>query len=135
MIVLLLTPPSLSPFLVFRSALFHSVVYGLTYGFSQGFIYVMYGVVFRFGAFLVTQPEGTLLHVQFNNVFRVFFALVFGALAVGQAGSFAPDYKKAKLSANRIFELLDRKPIIDGESEEGNKLVSSNKTSLLPHNF
>ena len=122
---------SLSPsFLDLRSALFHSVVYGLTYGFSQGFIYVMYGVVFRFGAFLVTQPEGSILHVEFNNVFRVFFALVFGALAVGQAGSFAPDYKKAKLSANRIFELLDRKPVIDGESEEGSKLVSSRKNSL-----
>ena len=90
----------------------------------------MYGVVFRFGAFLVTQPVGSILHVEFNDVFRVFFALVFGALAVGQAGSFAPDYKKAKLSANRIFELLDRKPVIDGESEEGSKLVSSSKNSL-----
>ena len=121
---------SLSPSLVLRSALFHSVVYGLTYGFSQGFIFVMYGVVFRFGAFLIEQPVGTILHVEFNNVFRVFFALVFGALAVGQAGSFAPDYNKAKLSANRIFELLDRKPIIDGESEEGSKLVSGSKNSL-----
>jgi len=106
----------------YRSGLFNSVVYGLTYGFSNGLIYLMYGAVFRFGAFLIIQPSDSFLHVDFNNVFRVFFALVFGALTVGQAGAFAPNYAKARLSANRIFALLDRKPVIDGESEEGDKL-------------
>lgn len=42
---------------------------------------------------------------------------------VGQSASLAPDYGKCKMSAQRIFQLLDRKPLIDSYSEEGEKLV------------
>lgn len=56
---------------------------------------------------------------------RVFSAIVFGAMSVGQASSFAPDYGKAKLAAARIFNLLDRKPAIDSFSTTGVKPVST----------
>ena len=85
---------------------------------------MMYGVVFRYGAFQVTRPPSHVIHGTFNDVFRVFFAIVFGALSVGQASTFAPDYAKARLSANRIFALIDRKPLIDSLSEEGDTPVS-----------
>ena len=49
---------------------------------------------------------------------------MFGGFGAGQAGAFAPNYTKARLSANRIFFLLDHKPVIDGYSEEGTKLVN-----------
>ena len=52
---------------------------------------------------------------------RVFNALIFGAAAAGTAGSFAPNYAKARLAANRIFALIDRVPEIDSYSEEGEK--------------
>ena len=84
----------------------------------------MYAIVFRFGAFQVTQDPGHIAHAEFEDIFRVFTALVFGALSIGQAGAFAPNYAKAKISANRIFALLDLKPAIDSYSEEGDKLVS-----------
>lgn len=42
---------------------------------------------------------------------------------VGQSASMAPDYGKARMSAQRIFQLLDRKPLIDSYSEQGEKLV------------
>ncbi len=106
------------------SAVLQPVVYGLTYGFTQGFVFLMYAVVFRFGAFLVIQDSSSILHVEFQNVFRVFMAITFGALSAGQASSFAPDYAKAKVSAKRIFNILDRVPSIDNASEEGEKLVS-----------
>ena len=91
----------------------------------------MYAVVFRFGAFQVTRDTGNVAYASFEDVFRVFIALIFGAVAVGQAGAFAPDYTKARLSANRIFALLDRVPVIDGYSEEGDELVSK-VLSFLP---
>ena len=93
----------------------------------------MYPVVFRFGAFQVLLDPSHVAYASFANVFRVFFALIFGAVGAGQAGAFAPNYAKARLSANRIFLLLDREPIIDGYSKEGTKLVgfSVHDTQLL----
>ena len=107
-----------------RRALCNSSVYGLTYGFSQGFLFFGYVVTFGVGAWQLTQDPDSILHDNFMDSFIVFSAVIFGALGIGQAGSFAPNYAKAKLSANRIFFLLDRKPEIDGYSEEGKKLVS-----------
>ena len=58
-------------------------------------------------------------------------ALAFGHLhAAVAARSSAPDYAKPKLSANRIFKLLDHKPTVDWESNKGNKLVSSVEISI-----
>jgi ABC-type multidrug transport system fused ATPase/permease subunit len=110
-----------------KSVTVHPISYGITYSLSQAIIYIMYAVVFRFGAFLVIQDPNSILFVEFQDVFRVFMAVIFGALSVGQASSFAPNYAKAKLSANRIFAILDRKPVIDNYSEEGEKPVSSVK--------
>lgn len=58
-------------------------------------------------------------------VSRVFSAIVFGAVALGHASSFAPDYAKAKLSAAHLFMLFERQPLIDSYSEEGLRPVSS----------
>ena len=44
---------------------------------------------------------------------------------MGQASHFAPDYGKAKTSADRIFFLLDREPEIDAMSEDGHNPVCS----------
>jgi hypothetical protein len=49
----------------------------------------------------------------------VFSAIVFGAMAVGQASQFAPDYGKAKISAARVFDLIDQEPLIDSYSTSG----------------
>ena len=106
-----------------RRALLNTLIYGLTYAISQSTIYVMYPILFRFGAFQVLLDPSNVAYVQFQDVFRVFFALIFSADAAGQAGAFATNYTKARLSANRIFFLLDHKPITDGYSEEGTKLV------------
>nr|XP_009918408.1 PREDICTED: multidrug resistance protein 3-like [Haliaeetus albicilla] len=57
------------------------------------------------------------LHVPY----RVFSAVVFGAMALGQSSSFAPDYAKAKTSAAHLFLLFERVPSIDSYSEEGEK--------------
>lgn len=82
-------------------------------------------VTFGFGAWQLTQEPDSIFYEEFRDIFIVFSAVIFGALGIGQAGSFAPNYAKAKLSANRIFFLLDRKPEIDGYSKEGMSPVSS----------
>ena len=49
--------------------------------------------------------------------------MLFGILAASQGASFAPNYAKARLSAKRIFALVDLVPSIDSYSEEGDKPV------------
>ena len=53
----------------------------------------------------------------------VLTAVIFGAMAVGQNSSFAPDYAEAKVSASRMFSLFDSVPSIDAYSDEGHKPV------------
>ena len=91
---------------------------------ARGAIFFMYAAVFRFGAFMVTQPTSSVAYAEFFDVFRVFIAIVFGGAAVAQAGAFAPNFAQAKVSANRIFSIIDRQSLIDNYSEEGLQPVS-----------
>ncbi|XP_032847569.2 ATP-binding cassette sub-family B member 5 [Tyto alba] len=101
----------------YRDSLRKSPFYGLTYGLAQCANYFIDAAVFRFGAWLIAHCLS-----NFENVFIVFSSIIFAAMNVGQSASLAPDYGKARLSAQRIFQLLDRKPVIDSYSEEGEKL-------------
>ena len=56
-------------------------------------------------------------------VCRVFEAIVFGALFMGQGNAFVPDYAKAKQAAARIFDIVDHQPEINASSTEGLKPV------------
>uniref|UniRef100_A0A8C0FXD3 Uncharacterized protein n=1 Tax=Chelonoidis abingdonii TaxID=106734 RepID=A0A8C0FXD3_CHEAB len=58
-------------------------------------------------------------NASLNGPYRAFLSILFGAMNVGQSTSLAPDFGKAKVSAQRIFQLLDRKPFIDSYSEKG----------------
>ncbi|XP_076808163.1 ATP-dependent translocase ABCB1-like [Clavelina lepadiformis] len=88
--------------------------YGVSFGFSQCIVFFAYAATFRFGAWLV--EEGLM---EFENVYKCLMAVIFGAFAVGQTSSFAPDYAQARISAGRLFKLLDREPAIDSYSTEG----------------
>ncbi|KAE8288797.1 Multidrug resistance protein 1 [Larimichthys crocea] len=89
-------------------------VYGLTFSFGQAMVYFTYAACFRFGAFLITKGRMTV-----EGVFTVILSIIFGAMAVGEANSFAPNYAKAKVSASHIMMLINREPSIDNLSHEG----------------
>jgi len=93
-----------------------SFLMGLAYGYSQCTIFFTYAAVFRLGIELVIMGDTT-----FDNVFKVVTAILFGALAVAQNSSFAPDFAEAQTAAHRILKLIDDVPSIDAYSEDGHK--------------
>ncbi|KAK2154279.1 hypothetical protein LSH36_272g05058 [Paralvinella palmiformis] len=92
-------------------------IQGIAYAFSQAVMYFAIAASFSLGAYLV-ENRG----LEYQDMYRVFSAIVFSALQVGQATSFAPDYGEAKVSAAKIFALLDRKSAIDSSDPDGKKL-------------
>ncbi|EMP26624.1 ATP-binding cassette sub-family B member 5 [Chelonia mydas] len=53
--------------------------------------------------------------------YRVFSAITYGAMALGETLTFAPEYAKAKSGAAHLFALFERTPAIDSYSQEGEK--------------
>ncbi|XP_070813730.1 bile salt export pump [Chaetodon trifascialis] len=100
----------------YQAALKKANVYGICYGFAQCIVFLTNSASYRFGGYLVRQ-EG----LHFSLVFRVISAIVTSGTALGRASSYTPDYAKAKISAARFFQLLDRVPLISVYSSEGDK--------------
>ncbi|XP_078094662.1 ATP-dependent translocase ABCB1-like isoform X2 [Mustelus asterias] len=100
--------------LPYRNAKKKSQVYGSAFALSQAIQYLSYAASFRFGAYLISINA-----MDVEGVFLVFNAIVFGAVAIGQSSSFAPDYAKAKVAAMNLFALFERVPLIDSYSTDG----------------
>ncbi|KAJ4924302.1 hypothetical protein JOQ06_000542 [Pogonophryne albipinna] len=100
----------------YEAALKKAKVYGACYGFSQCVVFLTNSASYRFGGYLV-QQEG----LHFSLVFRVISAIVTSGTALGRASSYTPEYAKAKISAARFFQLLDRVPQISVYSDKGDK--------------
>lgn len=83
-----------------------------------------YALSLYYGGYLVAR-EG----LSYQNVIKVSEALIFGSWMLGQALAFAPNFNTAKISAGRIFRLLDRVPEIT--SPPGSEGKDVNWVSLL----
>ena len=49
----------------------------------------------------------------------VISTVLYGAMAIGEANSFTPNYAKAKMSASHLMMLINLEPAIDNLSQEG----------------
>ncbi|KAJ3597609.1 hypothetical protein NHX12_001132 [Muraenolepis orangiensis] len=91
-------------------------IYGLTFSVSQAMIYFAYAGCFRFGAWLIEAGR-----MDFESVLLVFSAVLYGAMALGEANTFTPNYAKAKVSAAHLMMLIEREPAINNLGQGGEK--------------
>ncbi|XP_023978081.1 bile salt export pump isoform X2 [Physeter macrocephalus] len=100
----------------YKTAIRKANVYGFCFGFSQCIVFVANSASYRYGGYLIPN-EG----LHFSYVFRVISSVVLSATALGRASSYTPSYAKAKISATRFFQLLDRQPTIKVYSSAGER--------------
>ncbi|RHZ74187.1 hypothetical protein Glove_227g57 [Diversispora epigaea] len=90
------------------------MISSLGFGFAQGALFFIYALAFWYGGKLVASGEYTPM-----EMLKAFFPILFMALGVGQASTFAPNISKAKIAAISIFEILERQSLIDPTQNEG----------------
>lgn len=89
---------------------------GIVFSCGQTAPFFGYAISLYYGGYLVAR-EG----LDYQNVIKVSEALIFGSWMLGQALAFAPNFNTAKISAGRIFRLLDRVPEITSPPESAGK--------------
>uniref|UniRef100_A0A8V1A6Q6 Bile salt export pump n=1 Tax=Gallus gallus TaxID=9031 RepID=A0A8V1A6Q6_CHICK len=92
----------------YRAAIKKANVYGICFGFAQS----------------IAERAASRWLPKSNHVHlfcRVISAIVTSGTALGRASSYTPNYAKAKTSAARLFQLIDRLPKISVYSKEGEK--------------
>eukprot|EP00924_Labyrinthula_sp_SR-Ha-C_P015096 maker-scaffold_9-snap-gene-8.55-mRNA-1 protein AED:0.00 eAED:0.01 QI:0/1/0.5/1/1/1/2/88/1332 len=90
------------------------IVGGLGFGFSQGFILFFDGFAFFYGATLIEKGE-----MSFGDMIGVVFALLMGAMGLGQSTAMAPDIGKGALAVSNVFKVLDQASKIDPSTTTG----------------
>ncbi|KAJ0263269.1 ABC transporter B family member 2 [Hirschfeldia incana] len=86
---------------------------GLSYGISQFFIFSSYGLSLWYGSTLMDKNISS-----FKSVVITFMVLIVTALAMGETLALAPDLLKGNQMIASVFEILDRKSQLLGETSE-----------------
>uniref|UniRef100_A0A8B9D703 Bile salt export pump n=1 Tax=Anser cygnoides TaxID=8845 RepID=A0A8B9D703_ANSCY len=113
----------------YRAAIKKANVYGISFGFAQSIVFIVGACLERdpgsSPAVLVWVEHAVSLQLPMNDRVplscRVISAIVTSGTALGRASSYTPNYAKAKTSAARFFQLIDRVPEISVYSEKGEK--------------
>ncbi|GLH05847.1 Probable multidrug resistance-associated protein lethal(2)03659 [Gryllus bimaculatus] len=94
---------------------------GVVFAMGQCSWFLAYSLALYYGGILVAN-EG----LPYQNVIKVSEALIFGSWMLGQSLAFAPNFSSAKLSAGRLFSLLDRVPrVVGSKPKDGVKMEFS----------
>lgn len=92
---------------------------GLIYGIANSFMFFAYAACFGYGGYLLVTA-GTLKNPF--DIWKVAIAVLVGGMMVGFGFASILDMQQLFLSADKIFEVLDRKPLIDSNPATGLKL-------------
>ncbi|CAF1515567.1 unnamed protein product [Rotaria sordida] len=107
--------------IVYRSSLKRAHVSSIIYALSNSVTFFNIAAFIALGAFLVDQNK-----ITFEDMYMVFNSVAMLAQYASGNLTLSPDYGKGIQAAERIFELLNRKPIINNESSDGDRISNFN---------
>ncbi|CAL9214453.1 unnamed protein product [Arabidopsis halleri] len=84
---------------------------GILYGVSQFFIFSSYGLALWYGSILMEKGLSS-----FESVMKTFMVLIVTALVMGEVLALAPDLLKGNQMVASVFELLDRRTQVVGDT-------------------
>eukprot|EP00192_Tetraselmis_astigmatica_P000802 CAMPEP_0117691884 /NCGR_PEP_ID=MMETSP0804-20121206/25998_1 /TAXON_ID=1074897 /ORGANISM="Tetraselmis astigmatica, Strain CCMP880" /LENGTH=1263 /DNA_ID=CAMNT_0005505227 /DNA_START=142 /DNA_END=3933 /DNA_ORIENTATION=+ len=87
-------------------------VTGIGFGFSQFAMFGIYGLAFWYGGTRVVAGQ-----MDLEQMLKVFFAVLMGAMGAGNAQMAFPNADKAGAAVKRVFAIVDRIPKINPNSE------------------
>ncbi|KAG0581512.1 hypothetical protein KC19_4G257500 [Ceratodon purpureus] len=93
-----------------RQMLHRSQVAGVTLGVANFVSFASMALVYWYGGLLNYRGQGT-----FGDFFKVFLIFVNTSRTIGEAGAMTPDFAKASIAINSVFQILDRKTKIDSD--------------------
>lgn len=91
-----------------------SIIQGFGTGAMFFMLFGIYSLAFWYGGQLVSKGEADMLSIT-AGIFPVLMALLF----IGGAQDAFPDVAKGQVAAERVFNILDRVPVIDNSGNEG----------------
>ncbi|PIN13831.1 Multidrug/pheromone exporter, ABC superfamily [Handroanthus impetiginosus] len=97
-----------------QRGVWQGIVGGASLGFANFVLFSTYAFCFYVGAVLTKHG-----HANFGEVFKVVFALQVSAFGISQSSNLFTDFNKLKKSAASIFQILDRKSLIDSSCRDG----------------
>uniref|UniRef100_H2LZP9 ATP-binding cassette, sub-family B (MDR/TAP), member 4 n=1 Tax=Oryzias latipes TaxID=8090 RepID=H2LZP9_ORYLA len=85
-------------------------------GFTFLMIYFSYALAFWYGSTLILSGEYTI-----GSVLTVFFVVIIGVFTMGQTSPNIQTFASARGAAHKVYNIIDKEPIIDSYSEDGFK--------------
>jgi len=103
-------------------------------GLVWGINYASYALVFWYGVKLILESCDRDSGYTASDLLIVFFNVLIGAMQIGKMTPYLEAFSVARGAASNIFCIIDRVPLIDSTSEEGEKPNGNIRGSLSFHN-
>ncbi|RKP10199.1 P-loop containing nucleoside triphosphate hydrolase protein [Thamnocephalis sphaerospora] len=107
-----------------------AIAVGLSVGVMMGVMFASYSLGFWFGSRQVAIDAMTGAEVV-----NVFLALIFGTMMIGLAATPMSALQTAQGAASKIFDVIDRQPVIDYTDERGLRPEITGQLSVRGVNF
>lgn len=94
-----------------------SLLNGAIYGFSQGIIYIPFGIVFLVGGMFIYNKTGT-----YSDILNSFFTLSTAVLYLGMSQKYVGDLSSAKRSLNNLMKIQNEPSLLDPMEENAGNI-------------